>query len=102
MASASNSEKFTAPSHLIIGGRKIRVVLNEEMEEHGLYYHDSRKILINPTKEEPLASLLHESIHAALAIGGLSEILDDKLEEAVCRAVEMIAPNIYFKAKKAK
>jgi len=86
----------------MIGGYKIRVVLDEEMDEHGLYYHDSRKIVINPTKEDPLASLLHEALHAALAIGGLSEILDGKLEEAVCRAVEMIAPNIYFKAKKTK
>lgn len=93
---------FEAPKHLMIGGRKIKVVLDAEIDEHGLYYHDSRKIVINPTKEEPLASLLHETIHASLAIGGLSEVLGDKLEEAVCRAVEMIAPNIYFKSNSKK
>lgn len=88
---------FKAPKHLTIGGRKIKIILDEDIDEHGLYYHDARKIVINPTKEEPLASLLHESIHAVLTISGLAEVLDDKLEEAVCRAVELLAPNIYFK-----
>lgn len=93
---------FEAPKSLLIGGRKIKVILDDEIDEHGLYYHDTKKIVINPTKEEPLASLLHESIHAALTISGLSEALGDKLEEAVCRAVEMIAPNIYFRTPKKK
>jgi hypothetical protein len=97
-----SSEKFTAPAYLMIGGRKIRVILDDDLDDHGMYVHDTKKISINPTKEDPLATLLHEAVHAALAVGGLSEILEDKLEEAVCRAVELIAPNIYFRPTKTK
>lgn len=94
---------FEAPKSLYIGGRRIKVVLDEDMDDHGLYYHDLRKIVINPTKEDPLASLLHEAVHAALTIGGVAEVLGDKLEEAVCRAIELLEPNIYFKpSKKSK
>ncbi len=73
--------------------------MNDEIEEHGLYIHDLKRIELNPNSKEPVETLLHECIHAALAVSGLGEVLGDKIEEAVCRAVETVAPNIYFKVK---
>jgi len=96
----SGKSEFKAPKSITVGGRRIKVLLDDDIDEHGLYSHDSRKIFIDPTKDEPNASLLHEACHAALAVSGLSEVLGDKLEEAVCRAVELLAPNIFFKMKK--
>lgn len=94
-----SSEKFTPPKYVMIGGRKILIKLNDEIEEHGLYCHDLRRIEINPDKNEQVATLLHECVHAALTVSGIAEILGAQTEEAVCRAIEMIAPNIDFKTK---
>lgn len=100
------SSKFVAPKSLVIGGKRVKVVMKDELrsdEGHGAFglFSDG---LIEISKETPqdemVATLLHECIHAALAISGVGEILDNKVEEAICRAVELIAPNIYFKSKK--
>jgi hypothetical protein len=94
-----SSDKIIPPKFVNIGGRKITIKVNDEIDEHGLYIHDLRRIEINPKKDEQVATLLHECVHAALTISGLSEVLGANTEEAVCRAIELIAPNIYFKTK---
>lgn len=94
-----NSE-FKPPKHVHIGGRKIIVKVTEDIDDHGQYCHDLKRIEINSSKNEQVATLLHECVHAALTISGLAEVLGANTEEAVCRAIELIAPNIYFKTPK--
>ena len=69
-------------------------------EAFGLFSDGLIEISKETPQDEMVATLLHESIHAALRVSGVSQLLNEQLEEAVCRAVELIAPNIYFKSKK--
>lgn len=102
----SSKSKFTPPKFLVIGGKKVRVVVKDVLraddgeEAFGLFSDGLIELSRETPADEQVATLLHECIHAALAISGVGEILDGKVEEAVCRAVELIAPNIYFKSKK--
>lgn len=98
----SSKSDFKAPTSIKVGGRNIKIKQDIDCDDHGRYYHMQKLIIIDPDKEDPHASLLHEAMHAALAVGGLSEMLDPKLEEAICVAVEMLAPNIYWKMPKKK
>lgn len=98
----SSKSDFKAPKNIRIGGRTIRVKQDVDLDEHGRYYHMQKLIIIDPEKEDPHATLIHEAMHAALAVGGLTEMLDPQLEEAICVAAEMLAPSIYWKMPKAK
>lgn len=98
----SSKTDWKGPKSLKIGGRTIRIKQDVDCDDHGRYYHMQKLIIVDPDKEDPHASLLHEAMHAALAVGGLSEMLDEKLEEAICVAAEMLAPNIYWKMPKKK
>lgn len=93
---------FKAPASLQIGGQRIRVILDESIDEHGRYYHRQKAIVLDPDKEGVNATLIHEAMHAALAVSGVSNLLDSRLEEAICVAAEMLAPNIYWKMPKKK
>jgi hypothetical protein len=45
--------------------------------------------------EYRLRTLVHEMVHAGLDVSGLTEILDEKIEEALCIAMEqVVVPNI--------
>ena len=100
------SSKFVAPKSLVIGGRKVKVVMKDELkaddgeEAFGLFSDGLIEISRGTPQDEMVATLLHECIHAALSVSGVGGLLSDQQEEAVCRAVELIAPNIYFKSKK--
>lgn len=99
---------FVPPSYLMIGGRKIRVVVNKDLRTDdnetawGMYTYWLDKIELNPGTPASyrVQTLLHEAMHAALKTAGVTEFLDDKLEEAICVAAELIAPNIVFKETK--
>lgn len=96
----SSKHDWKGPKTLKIAGRTIKVKQDLDCDDHGRYYHMQKLIIIDPDKEDPHASLIHEAMHAALAAGGLTEILDEKLEEAICCAAELLAPNIYWKVPK--
>lgn len=98
----SGKNEFKVPKHVNIGGRKIKIVLDPHSDDHGRYYHMGKTIIIDPEKEDPHASLIHEMMHAALAAGGLTEILDEKLEEAICCAAELLAPCLKLHTPKPK
>lgn len=103
----SSKNESVAPKSLNIGGKRIKVVVKGELEfeggtAYGLYTPSKYLIELDKNTEhkEQVATLLHEAVHAALHVSGVGEMLSGPLEEAVCRAVELIAPNIYFKSKK--
>lgn len=104
----SSKDKFVPPKYLTIGGQRIKVIVKRDLKTdggemaYGLYCYGDRTIELNSENDinQQLPTLLHEAVHAALKIGGVGELLDPKLEEAICVAVEMLAPNIYFKSKK--
>lgn len=98
----SSKNQFKAPRSIRIGGRTVRIKQDIDLDEHGRYYHMQKLIIIDPDKEDPHATLIHEAMHAALAVGGLTEMLDANLEEAICVAAEMLAPNIYWRVPKKK
>lgn len=99
------SSKFNPPKRLKIGGRIIRVKIVENLhvdgvgKARGAYQHDARIIELDDDDEEGLdcATLLHEATHAVLTTSGLADVVGAQVEEAICRAMEMLAPNIYFK-----
>lgn len=81
----------------------IRLVSEEEVAKHmgentadysayGVYVPIDRTIYINKSLEPDQArkTLIHEIIHAHMSISGLTSILDDKVEEAVCTALESL------------
>lgn len=96
--------EFKVPKHISIAGRKVRIILDPHSDDHGRYYHMQKTIIIDPEKEDPHATLIHEMMHAALAAGGLTEMLDERLEEAICCAAELLAPSLrlYVPKRKAK
>jgi hypothetical protein len=98
----SSKSEFKVPKHVNIAGRKIRIILDPHSDDHGRYYHMQKTIIIDPEKEDPHASLIHEMMHAALAAGGLTEILDEKMEEAICCAAELLAPCLKLHTPKPK
>lgn len=83
------------PKSINILGRKIRIKKRDLDGDHGRYVHDDAVIYLSDNEEhekDAWPTLLHEMVHAALTIGGVSEVLDAGKEEAVCRAIENLAP----------
>lgn len=103
----SSKNEQAPPKSLSIGGKRIKVLVKDGLEfeggtAYGLYTPSKYLIELdkNTDHKEQVATLLHEAVHSALHISGVGELMSSQLEEAVCRAVELIAPNIYFKSKK--
>jgi hypothetical protein len=68
-----------------------------EFGETDIYEH---KIHFNPKQSavQMHSTRLHEYIHAILQVSGVNELLDEKSEEAVVKAIEHgLAPLIKFK-----
>jgi hypothetical protein len=76
-------------------GEKVSIVIVNEPDTLGQYHHDDRRIDIHSPHPDAMRTLLHEIIHASLAISGLTEVLGDKTEEAVCRCLEIALPHAY-------
>ena len=69
---------------------KFKVVF-KDMDDFGQMDFDKKVISIRKglSPEEQLDTLIHEAHHAALGVGGLSNILDcDNTEEALVRIVD--------------
>jgi energy-converting hydrogenase A subunit M len=97
--------QYKLPSKIFVGGMQFKIILRE-IQDFGLMDFDARVICIRKslTKKEQLDTLMHEVHHAALAVSGLSNILNDEnLEEALVRMTEhMIIPIVkkeYMKFK---
>ena len=75
---------------ITILGQKYKIVDKSMEDQLGECDPDKRVLSIDPKQNDDqyASSTLHEIIHASLYISGLSFILEEKLEEAVVRAVE--------------
>ena len=87
--------KPSIPSVSIGGVRiKIRIV---DQEDWGTFHGDAREITISKravVEGKFLPTLMHEMLHAALFISGITWAIESNMEEAVVRAIE----NLYFPA----
>jgi len=64
--------------------------LAKDKEILGYYCNSTQSIYINKTLKGKHAErvLRHELMHATLDISGLTNLIDDKLEEALCNVME--------------
>jgi len=60
-----------------------------EPNQYGECDEGQQEIIISPKQNEQQAlhTLLHEYIHAALAVGGINEMMTEELEEAVTKCL---------------
>jgi len=83
-----------------ICGKVITIKKKELDNLHGEYVHDAAVIYLSDDPKlakDAWPTLLHEMIHAVLAITGVNEVLGSDKEEAVCRAIENLAPLLELK-----
>ena len=79
-------KEYTLPSTIKVGDIEFKIVL-KKMKDYGDMDIDKRMIHIREglTEEESFDTLMHEVTHAALAISGISNILDDdNIETPIC------------------
>lgn len=73
-------------------GIRYKVILSDKMpaSDWGETDTEARWIKINSTKPKKThaSTFLHEIVHGILGASGLTYLLDDKLEESICVAVE--------------
>lgn len=97
-------EKKDLPEKINILGMTFDIELDASLDplSYGETESKSYIIKINPLhyKERKL-TLLHECIHAALGVSGLSEIIEEKVEEAIVVCIEN-ALYPYFSVKGLK
>ena len=78
---------------------KPKVVVGDNDECYGLTHVKDFTIQIssteNKTPEQMEATLLHEVIHAVLGVSGLTELIDDKTEEALVVSLENGLKELY-------
>ena len=87
----------TLPSTIRVGGIEFKIVL-KKMKDYGDMDIDKKTINIRKglSQEESFDTLMHEVCHAALAISGLSDVLnDDNVEEALVRVADYILFPVY-------
>lgn len=81
------------PKSVIVGGVRISIVVDPDMENWGEYRSDDKKIALATktlTKKQTIRETLrHEILHASLDIAGLS-YLTAYQEEAIVRCIDNI------------
>ena len=90
-------KEYSLPSTIKVGDIEFKIVL-KKMKDYGDMDIDKRTIRIRHglTEEESFDTLMHEVTHAALAISGLTNILDDEnLEEAIVRLTDYVLFPVY-------
>jgi len=89
---------FGLPTNVQVGGVKVKVRWKPTLDDSwGTYDHDLKTIFLSKKlpEEERLPTLLHEMVHASLAISGLNEMLTAKQEEAIVRNFDsMVLPAV--------
>ena len=75
----------------MILGQEVTVKQDSSLEKecHGESLAEEHEIRLNPCHSKTSkTTLIHEMIHMCLGISGVTEFLDEKQEEAVCRCLE--------------
>lgn len=92
--------KRKIPSQVMIGNRKIRVIVKKLKQAHAEYDSDDYAVYIDPAtlaREDCDSYIFHELVHAALHISGVDNVLDIKQEEAICWALQHLLYPVYRK-----
>lgn len=80
------------PRTVMIGGRRWKVAWDDLGDDWGQCDGDERKITLClmriRTIDQARETLAHEMTHAALSMGGLSQVLGPETEEAVVRCLD--------------
>lgn len=83
--------EFKVPREVRVLGKRFRVVVDKSMgdSEVGDSCCTTYRIRLNPKYAEQYEStLLHEIIHCALGVSGVSQRLTEKLEESIVVCLE--------------
>ena len=83
-------ESYYRPKSIRIAGIAFKIQY-KQMNDYGLCDIDKKLITIRETlsNQETLETILHESLHACLAVSGLSYLLDnEETEEALIRCID--------------
>lgn len=93
-----STRKNKRPEQLVILGRLFDVkwgrdeMPDDSREDYGHTEPEARRILINTEmcayESEVEATLLHEAVHASLALSGVESLIDEKLDEAIATCLE--------------
>lgn len=88
--------KYVVPKEVIILGRTIPVMREPLKGAHGQFHRSNFTISLNTDCPAHLVedTLLHECMHAVLWISGVSQLISEELEEAICFASESLT-NVY-------
>jgi len=92
-------KKTVIPSTIDVGGIEFKVILSK-IKDFGDMDIDTKTIRVRADlkPEEAFDTLMHETVHAALAVSGLTNILDDdNLEEAIVRMTDYLIFPLYKK-----
>jgi len=92
-------KKTVIPPTIDVGGIEFKVVLSK-IKDFGDMDIDTKTIRVRADlkPEEAFDTLMHETVHAALAVSGLTNILDDdNLEEAIVRMTDYLIFPLYKK-----
>ena len=87
------------PTTIDVGGIEFKVILSK-IKDFGDMDIDTKTIRVRADlkPEEAFDTLMHETVHAALAVSGLTNILDDdNLEEAIVRMTDYLIFPLYKK-----
>lgn len=84
-----SSKKKTIPEVTIkLLGKTIKLRSTNNPELFGEYKADEKTIYLNLSTDDLESTLLHEMVHALLAITAQDQLLSDEQAEAVCRIAE--------------
>jgi len=92
--------KFVIPKSLSILGKNIPVKRGNLKDAHGQFDRTDFEITLDTKCPAHLIeeTLMHEAMHAVLWISGVSQLLREDLEEAICFATEGLTNS--FKVRK--
>ena len=81
------------PRSVTIGGKRISVRIDKELDGWGEYHHDLAKITLCSrcldSDADTISTLRHEMLHAALAVSGMS-FSEVYSEESIVRCLDEI------------
>jgi Zn-dependent peptidase ImmA (M78 family) len=95
--------KFKLPKTVVVLGKRIRVILKEELAAQGyagLYDPNEGKIYINPNVPDIEETFFHEYNHAIIHRSGLNQVISRDAEEMICENFATAYAEAFFKAKK--
>ena len=91
------SSGLKTPKSIMLAGHRIKIVIDQDMEDWGEYSHDKKIIIISykclQSRNLFMETLRHEMVHAAFNIAGIGHIQNYE-EECIVRCLE----NLFFPA----